>query len=108
MISMADSPPPCVSVVAPVYNDPTRIRDTLTALTKQAHPTERVDIFPTDDGSTDEICDVIHQLEREHKNVTLIVEGEIQGLYAAWSTGIERATGEIFALVGADMYMDEL
>lgn len=83
---MADSPFPCVSVIVPVYNDPTGIRDTLTALTKQTYPTERVNILPIDNGSTDETRDVIRQFEREHENVTLVVEDEIQGSYAARNT----------------------
>jgi len=104
---MADSPFPCVSVIVPVYNDPAGIRDTLTALTKQTYPTERVNILPIDNGSTDETRDVIRQFEREHENVTLVVEDEIQGSYAARNAGIEQATGEIFAFVDADMSMDD-
>lgn len=104
---MSDSDFPTVSVIIPVYNDPDGIRDTLSSLTKQTYPTERVEILPVDNGSTDETRDVIRQFEREYENITLVVEDEIQGSYAARNTGIERATGEIFAFIDADMYMDE-
>lgn len=104
---MADSTLPCVSVIIPVYNDPDGIRDTLSALTKQTYPPERVEILPVDNGSTDDTRDVIRQFERKYDTVRLVVEDEIQGSYAARNSGVEQATGDIFAFVDADMYMDE-
>jgi GT2 family glycosyltransferase len=98
---------PTVSVVVPVYNDPEGIRDTLSALTAQTYPADRLEILPVDNGSTDETPDVIREFEAAHEFVTLVVEDEVQGSYAARNAGIEASAGEVLAFVDADEYMDD-
>ncbi|WP_396612629.1 glycosyltransferase [Haloferax sp. S1W] len=104
---MSDPDRPVVSVIIPVYNDPKGIADTLSALTKQTYPDERLELLPVDNGSTDRTREVIRQFAADNEIVELVVEDEIQGSYAARNAGIERASGEILAFVDADMYMDE-
>ncbi|KAB1188437.1 MULTISPECIES: glycosyltransferase family 2 protein [Haloferax] len=104
---MSNSDSPRVSVIVPVYNDPDGISDTLSALTKQTYPKAQLEILAVDNGSTDETREVIRRFADDHETVNLVVEDEIQGSYAARNTGIEHATGDIFAFVDADMYMDE-
>ncbi|ELZ86149.1 glycosyltransferase AglI [Haloferax elongans ATCC BAA-1513] len=104
---MSGSDRPRVSVIIPVYNDPEGIEDTLTALTNQTYPADKLELLPVDNGSTDNTREVIRQFAAENETVELVVEDEIQGSYAARNTGIERATGDVLAFVDADMYMDE-
>lgn len=104
---MPDTEHPSVSVIVPVYNDPAGIDDTLSALTAQAYPAERLEILPVDNGSTDDTRAVIRRHADEHDAVELVVEDEIQGSYAARNAGIEASNGEVLAFVDADMYMDE-
>ncbi len=89
---------PFVSVIVPVYNDPTGIRRCLNALTEQTYPDDRYEVLAVDNGSTDNTPEVIWEFE----GVELLVEDEIQGSYAARNRGIEAAAGEIFAFTDAD------
>lgn len=104
---MSDTVRPSVSVVVPVYNDPEGIRDTLSALTSQTYPSDRLEILPVDNGSTDRTREVIRQFAAEYDTVELVVEGEVQGSYAARNAGTEKSTGEVLAFVDADMYADD-
>lgn len=104
---MDESRHPTVSVVVPVYNDPDGIRDTLSALTEQTYPADRLEILAVDNGSTDRTRDVIREFSSAHGAVSLVVEDRIQGSYAARNAGIDAAEGAVIAFVDADMYMDD-
>ncbi|GCF14477.1 hypothetical protein Harman_24120 [Haloarcula mannanilytica] len=88
---------PFVSVIVPVYNDPDGIRKCLTALTDQTYPESRFEVLVVDNGSTDDTRSVVSDFP-----VTLLVEDEIQGSYAARNKGIRHTNGDIFAFVDAD------
>lgn len=103
---MAEVWSPAVSVVVPVYNDPVGIRDTLSALTAQTYPDDRLEILPVDNGSTDDTRSVISEFEAEHETVSLVIEDEVQGSYAARNAGVQASSGELLAFVDADMYME--
>lgn len=97
---------PAVSVVVPVYNDPTGLDRTLAALVSQT----RVDyeVLVVDNGSTDDTPAVAAKYESSHpETVTLLVEDEAQGSYAARNKGIERARGAVLAFIDADMTVGE-
>ena len=93
---------PLVSVIVPVYNDPEGIRNCLSALQDQTYPTERYEVLAVDNGSTDETPNVIRRFD----DVTLLVEDEVQGSYAARNCGIEEASGEILVFTDADCTPD--
>lgn len=92
---------PFVSVIIPVYNDPEGIRRCLKALIVQTYPGELFEIIVVDNGSTEHTQEVVREFD-----VTLRVEDEIQGSYAARNTGIEAADGEIVAFTDADCTPD--
>ncbi|WP_348611621.1 glycosyltransferase [Halobaculum rarum] len=98
---------PTVSVIVPVYNDPEGIDRTLSALTDQTVADAEYEVLAVDNGSTDRTKDVIREYRQRNPGlVTLGVEDDIQGSYAARNAGIERATGEVIAFVDADMTVD--
>jgi glycosyltransferase involved in cell wall biosynthesis len=95
---------PTLSVVIPVYNDPDGIRLTLESVTGQTYPTDEYEILAVDNGSGDNTRHVIETYcERYPDLVTLLVEDEIQGSYAARNEGIRHARGSLIAFIDADM-----
>ena len=99
---------PMVSVIVPVYNDPDGIGATLDAVLDQSYPTDRYEVIVADNDSTDETRDVVRSYcEQRPELVTLVVEDRIRGPAAARNSGIERASGSVFAFIDADMTVDE-
>ena len=95
---------PTLSVIIPVYNDPDGIRLTLESVTGQTYPTDEYEVLAVDNGSDDDTHGVIETYaERYPELVTLLVEDEIQGSYAARNEGIRHARGSLIAFIDADM-----
>ena len=96
---LADAEPAMdfVSVIVPVYNDAERIRGCLRALAEQSYPRDDYEVIVVDNGSTDHTPDVV----REYA-VSLVVENEVPGSYAARNAGIAMAKGTILALTDSD------
>ncbi len=95
-----------LSVIIPVYNDPHGIRDTLESfLTTVFEPgdADGVELIVVDNGSSDHTREVVRKYCDEHESITLAVEADVQGSYAARNCGIRHATGEVFAFLDADM-----
>jgi len=98
MSTIDNSTHPFVSVIIPVYNDAKRIGLCIEALLRQSYPRERFEIIVVDNGSKDST----HQVVSGYPAVTLLVENEVQGSYAARNKGIENASGEIIAFTDGD------
>lgn len=88
---------PKVSVIVPVFNDAERLKICLNALMNQNYDRERYEVIVVDNGSTDSIQAVVSQ----YPNIRYLYE-EKPGSYAARNTGIQYASGEIFAFTDAD------
>lgn len=97
---------PYLSVIVPVYNDPSGIGRTLESLTDQTLPQSVYEIVVVDNGSTDETKSVVSDYAAVNENLSLEVEDEVQGSYAARNRGIRASTGEVLAFVDADMSVD--
>jgi glycosyltransferase involved in cell wall biosynthesis len=99
---MTNAPPtaPTCSIIVPVYNDPTGIDDILGAIASQT--VDRYEVVVVDNGSTDETREVAGAYADRNDHVTLLVEDEVQGSYAARNEGIRRSTGDVFAFLDAD------
>ncbi len=96
-----------LSIVVPVYNDPTGVRRTLSSLVEQTFPADRYEILVVDNDSTDQTPSVVGSFCRDHPDlVTRLEETEIQSSYAARNLGIDHASGEYIAFVDADTHVD--
>jgi glycosyltransferase involved in cell wall biosynthesis len=85
-----------VSVIIPTYNSAHFIEDAINGALSQTYP--HVEIVVVDDGSTDNLHEVLKQYEDK---LRLIVQ-ENRGLSAARNTGIRSSTGEYLAFLDAD------
>lgn len=92
-----------LSIVVPVYNDPAGLQTTIDSLLDQT--ATGYEIIIADNGSTDATRTVAREFAEDDR-VTLVVEDEIQGSYAARNLGIEAATGDILCFVDADMWVE--
>ncbi|MFA9516097.1 glycosyltransferase family 2 protein [Halopenitus sp. H-Gu1] len=94
-----------IIILVPVYNDPNGVADTISSITEQNQSTKNTIVI--DNGSTDNTRDIIREYMGQYDHITLLVEDEIQGSYAARNKGIEHAEGDIIAFLDADETVDE-
>lgn len=91
-----------MSVVLPVYNDPSGVDTTLRSVMEQDHPD--YEVIPVDNNSTDETPEVIQKWAHQYpEQIRPTSEQEIQSSYAARNAGIQAAQGEILVFIDADM-----
>ncbi len=89
-----------VSVIIPSYNSVQYISDALESALKQTY--QDYEIIVIDDGSTDNIRDVITHYQGKHPQKIRYIYQDNQGLAVARNTGIKEAKGEFIALLDAD------
>lgn len=94
-----------VTLIIPVYNDPSGLRDSLESLL--AHTRSTTQILVVDNGSTDHTPEVAGEYAAKHEHVHLLHEREVQGSYAARNTGIEHADGDVLVFLDADQTVTE-
>ncbi len=91
---------PFVSIVVPAYNAERFIRRLLGSLAAQDYAEERREIIVVDNNSTDRT----QSLAGSYPSVKLLVESEVRSSAAARNRGIAEASGEIIALIDADIW----
>ncbi|WP_157224631.1 glycosyltransferase [Natronococcus occultus] len=97
-----------VSVIVPVYNDPSGIEGTLRSMTAQSYNPNKYEVIAVDNGSSDETPAVIKHYANEYPEIVVAEqETEVQGSYAARNTGISKSSGEIIVFVDADVIVPE-
>ena len=87
---------PLVSVVIPVYNGQEYVAQAIQSVLAQTWP--RVELIVVNDGSTDRSAEVI----RQYQDRLILLEQENRGVAAARNAGMQRATGELVALLDQD------
>jgi O-antigen/teichoic acid export membrane protein/GT2 family glycosyltransferase len=100
-LSAADGERPYVSVIIPVYNNASGLGLCLAALAPQTYPATRFEVIVVDNGSTDDVADVVARFPQ----VRLISEAR-PGSYAARNRGLSVATGDIIAFTDSDCIPD--
>ncbi len=90
-------PPPFVSVIIPVLNDPGGLEKCLLSLANQTYQKDRYEVIVVDNGSKESIEDLVHSFHR------VTASKELRpGSYAARNTGIRLAQGSILAFIDSD------
>lgn len=95
-----------VSVIVPVFNDPSGIRTTLDSFMSQTY--EEYEVLPVDNASTDNTAEVIQEFVADQPEMFCSrKETEVQSSYAARNTGIKHASGDILLFLDANMWVPE-
>jgi mycofactocin glycosyltransferase len=89
-----------VSVVVPVYNRSGQLRRLLGALAGQTFPKEQMEVLICDDGSTEDLVEVLAEFEGR---LTLVHLRQAKlGAGAARNLGLRESRGELVALTDSD------
>jgi len=92
-----------ISVVIPVYNEVSTIREIVARV--QAVDLDK-EIIIVDDGSTDGTREQLQDISLSQKSVRVLYHDRNQGKGAALRTGFEAATGDIVIIQDADLEYD--
>jgi glycosyltransferase involved in cell wall biosynthesis len=92
-----------ISVVIPVYNEVSTIREIVARV--QAVDLDK-EIIIVDDGSTDGTRELLPEISLAQKNVRVFYHDRNQGKGAALRTGFEVTTGDIVIVQDADLEYD--
>ena len=93
-----------VSVVAPVYNEESCIRklyERIEAAFRQSR--HDFEVVFVNDGSSDNSLDILTDLAREHRNVTLVNLTRNFGKEIAMTAGLAHACGDAVVIIDADL-----
>ncbi len=102
---VTDLPVVTVSVVVPVYNEISTVREALDALIAKRIPGYELNLIIVESNSTDGSRDVVVGY-RGLPRVTLILEENPRGKGHAVRAGLQAATGEIIMIQDADLEYD--
>ena len=94
-----------VSVIVPVHNERATLREALERLLKAQLPVA-TEIIVVDDGSTDEGLATIADLRSARDEIRVFRHLRRMGKGAAIRTGLRHATGELTAILDADLEYD--
>jgi glycosyltransferase involved in cell wall biosynthesis len=92
-----------ISVVIPVYNEVSTIREIVVRV--QAVDLEK-EIIIVDDGSTDGTREQLEEISQSYDNLRVLYHDRNQGKGAALRTGFEVVTGDIVIIQDADLEYD--
>lgn len=87
---------PFISIVIPAYNEEKFLSKCLDALTNQTYPKVRYQIIVVDNNSTDNTAAIAKKFGAK------VIEEKQQGHVYTINTGLQNATGDIYAMTDAD------
>ena len=90
---------PLLSVVMPVYNTETFVRDALSSVLEQSY--RNLEVVVVDDGSIDRSMDIVRELAARDPRVRVVSQPNA-GLGAARNTGWQNARGHYLTFCDAD------
>ena len=95
---------PSVSIIIPVYNDPSGLKVTLDCLVTQVFPKDQYEVIVVDNGSTDNTSEIGNKYaDQFHDTIRFVLENKVQGSYAARNKGIEVSRGKLLILLDANV-----
>ncbi len=95
---------PKISVVVPVYNMETEVRDCLDSLVAQTE--KEIEIIAIDDNSTDQSLEVLKEYARKYPNIKVYHNPENVGQSETRNRGIGVAEGNYIAFLDSDDYIN--
>jgi glycosyltransferase involved in cell wall biosynthesis/2-polyprenyl-3-methyl-5-hydroxy-6-metoxy-1,4-benzoquinol methylase len=90
-------PLPRISIVTPVYNGESHIRETIESVLSQEYP--KLQYIIVDGGSTDGTLEIVNEYK---DRISRIISEPDNGMYDAIGKGFEAADGEILGYLNAD------
>lgn len=91
---------PLVSIIIPVYNKATFVRETLESALGQTYP--NVELILVDDGSTDGSFEILKEYYAKYPDKIQLIDQENQGVSVATNVGIAAAKGGYIQFLDAD------
>lgn len=95
--------PPCLSVVIPVFNEQSKLAETVRRVLEVRQVLE---VIIVDDGSKDGTLMIARELAQSHRQVRLIEHKQNSGKTAALKTGFALTQGDIVIVQDADLEYD--
>ena len=96
-------PMPKVSIIVPVYNVASYIRQCIDSLVNQTY--ENIEIICIDDGSTDESGEILDEYAKTDSRIKLLHTSN-SGVSSARNTGLSLASSEYLLFVDGDDWID--
>lgn len=106
MGSTPDSVRPEVSFVVIAHNEEAGITSCLSSITAQEGGAS-YEIVVVDDGSTDRTADLVGEMAANQPQIVLVRHPKNLGRGAARSTGIDKARGDLIAMVDSDIVLPQ-
>lgn len=98
---------PFFTAIVPAYNEEKSILQTLASLIALDYPKEKKQIIIVNDGSKDTTCSLVESFISSHPQDHIeLINQENKGKGAALNNGLARATGEFFACLDADSFIE--
>ncbi|MCK4344405.1 MAG: glycosyltransferase [Bacteroidales bacterium] len=98
---------PTVSILMAVYNEEKVIRQKIESVFSANYPKGEFGIFVGSDGSSDQTNNILTELSKKHKNLSVHIFKERMGKANVINRLADRAKGEIFILTDANVLFDE-
>ncbi len=98
-----DAPPPLVSILIPVFNQQSHVREALRSAQGQSYP--NIEILVHDDGSTDGTSKIVSEIAAADPRIRVTRAARNQGVASARNRLIERARGNFICWLDGDDIM---
>ncbi len=98
---------PIVSIAVPAYNEQKTIKENICSLLNLDYPKEKLELFVINDCSTDNTKQVVNDIIKEHKNITLIDNKVNIGKAAGLNKALNLAKGDFFICLDADSFIEK-
>lgn len=92
---------PFISIIVPVYNGESTIRECVGSVIALDYPREKFETIAVDDGSTDQTLSILKEFQ------VRLVQKKHGGYPSTMNAGLKVARGEIRVIVDADTYVDK-
>ena len=94
-----------LSVCSPVHNEQENLREFVVQVISAVEPeySGRWELLLVNDGSSDRSGKILEELSTQYPQIRIINHPENKGERATWKTAFDSATGEIVAILAADL-----